>query len=526
MKAQLWRTLSIAAGVVLVLALLPLQLSYSQGSGRTFAETGKTVTGQFLAYWDAHGGLAQQGYPISDEMQEVSATDGKTYTVQYFERAVFEAHPEQQDPQFQVLLSLLGVAYYNQKYPSGAPGQTPNNEAGALLLPETGKRLGGRFKQYWEQHGGLMQQGYPISDEFTEVSTLDGKPYRVQYFQRAVFQYHPENAGTAYEVLLAQLGTYQYQAQYPPGAPPPATAQPTGPPTVEPAPPPAGTVTFVWRSTGDPGTPLRAPWSLTLAGNGHLLVLDKDNYRIVELTLDGQFVRAWGQLGTGEGQFMFGESGAGLAVDPQGNIYATDVTRIEKFDRNGQFLRQWSLPGASGGQPNPPGAIAVDSQGNIYVVDLYNQRLQKFDGNGRWLAQFGGEYLKDPITVGGLGVDNQDNVYVALYGACRVVKFDPSGQFLAQWGSAGPGPGQFNRPADVAVDSQGNVYVTEGTDTGGGNRRIDKFDSAGRVLAAWGTPGSGPGAVKWPVGIVVDRDGNVYVADGLDNSVKKYEQHP
>src|SRR5206468_3983407 len=55
--------------------------------------------------------------------------------------------------------------------------------------------------------GGLAQQGYPLSDEFTEISPQDGKPYTVQYFERAVFEYHPENKDTPYEVLLSQLGT-------------------------------------------------------------------------------------------------------------------------------------------------------------------------------------------------------------------------------------------------------------------------------------------------------------------------------
>src|SRR4026208_1062229 len=71
-----------------------------QGDSRTFPETGKTVKGVFLKYWNEHGGLSQQGFPISDEMQEVSDTDGKTYTVQYFERAVFEHHPAEK-PEFQ-----------------------------------------------------------------------------------------------------------------------------------------------------------------------------------------------------------------------------------------------------------------------------------------------------------------------------------------------------------------------------------------------------------------------------------------
>ena len=84
-------------------------------TSRTFKETGKTVSGRFLEYWDTHGGLAQQGLPLSGEIQEKSELDGKTYTVQYFERAVFEKHPENQPP-YDVLLSQLGTFRYKQKY--------------------------------------------------------------------------------------------------------------------------------------------------------------------------------------------------------------------------------------------------------------------------------------------------------------------------------------------------------------------------------------------------------------------------
>ena len=75
-----------------------------------------------------------------------------------------------------------------------------------LAFAETGHSVGGLFRTYWEQNGGLAQQGYPISDEFEETSILDGKKYTVQYFQRGVFELHTENAGTPYEVLLTQLG--------------------------------------------------------------------------------------------------------------------------------------------------------------------------------------------------------------------------------------------------------------------------------------------------------------------------------
>ncbi len=189
----------------------PVQITRAQEPSRTFAETGKTVKGKFLSYWEKNGGLAQQGYPISEELQEKSDTDGKTYMVQYFERAVFEAHPENTAPN-DVLLSLLGNFLYKEKYPNGEPNQKVSTD-NAVRFSQTGKSLGGKFRVYWEKNGGLAQQGYPISDEFQEKSDLDGKTYRVQYFERAVFEYHPENA-PPYDVLLSQLGTFQHKQKY------------------------------------------------------------------------------------------------------------------------------------------------------------------------------------------------------------------------------------------------------------------------------------------------------------------------
>ena len=78
---------------------------------------------------------------------------------------------------------------------------------------ETGHKICGKFLTYWDQHGGLAQQGYPISDEFVEVSDLNGQPYTVQYFERAVFELHPELAAPN-NVLLSQLGTFRYKATY------------------------------------------------------------------------------------------------------------------------------------------------------------------------------------------------------------------------------------------------------------------------------------------------------------------------
>lgn len=192
------------------------------GTGSQEFITGQRSSGIFLNYWLNHGGVLQQGYPISPVIGEQSDLNNQIYTVQYYERAVFEYHPEETDPQYKVLLSQLGTFQYRQKYPNGAPNQRANQDRGTLSFSQTGKKLGGSFLKYWQDHGGLAQNGYPLSDEFTEVSDLDGKPYTVQYFERSVFEWHPENA-PPYNVLLSQLGRYRWDDKYGTGTSPSAT---------------------------------------------------------------------------------------------------------------------------------------------------------------------------------------------------------------------------------------------------------------------------------------------------------------
>ncbi len=76
---------------------------------RFFPETGHSLNNAFLGYWNRYGGLAQFGYPMSEEQREVSLTDGKEHIVQYFERARFEFHPEYKGTTGEVLLGLLGA---------------------------------------------------------------------------------------------------------------------------------------------------------------------------------------------------------------------------------------------------------------------------------------------------------------------------------------------------------------------------------------------------------------------------------
>ena len=77
--------------------------------------------------------------------------------------------------------------------------------SGQRYFPETGHNLGGIFRAYWEQYGGLFIYGLPLTEEFAEKSSIDGKTYIVQYFERARFEFHPENTGKS-QVLLGLLG--------------------------------------------------------------------------------------------------------------------------------------------------------------------------------------------------------------------------------------------------------------------------------------------------------------------------------
>jgi Tol biopolymer transport system component len=239
------------------------------GTGtQTFPETKKTTTGLFLDYWTSNGMLAQQGFPLSEVMGEKSDLNGQVYTVQYFERAVFEYHPEITDPKYKVLLSQLGTFQYKKKYAQGAPGQIPDNSTGSRLFPETGKRIGGRFLEYWTQNGGLAQQGLPLSDPFMEKSETNGQTYMVQYFERAVFELHTENAKPN-DVLLSLLGVFQYKAKYQGGSPPQpqTTPQPTVLPT-QPAANPCDNVPATINTTITPNNCAKAGARFTFEGRG------------------------------------------------------------------------------------------------------------------------------------------------------------------------------------------------------------------------------------------------------------------
>ncbi|MDQ3928425.1 MAG: hypothetical protein M3328_04665, partial [Chloroflexota bacterium] len=169
-----------------------------------FLESGHTLGGAFRRYWETHGSVSKLGYPISEEVSEQNPLDGQVRTVQYFERAVLEHHPEFAGTQDEVMLAAVGLWVTKDRYfQQVAPFESTAERA---YFAETGHSVKEAFLRFWNQQGGLAAFGYPISEELPEISPADGKVYTVQYFERARFEWHPADAGTANEVQLGLIG--------------------------------------------------------------------------------------------------------------------------------------------------------------------------------------------------------------------------------------------------------------------------------------------------------------------------------
>ena len=153
------------------------------------------MRGRFLDQWQNFGGLAINGYPLTDERME-TLEDGKQYLVQWFERVRMEYHPENAPPN-DVLLGQFGRILH--------PADPPvAQQAGMTYFNVTGHNVNATFMAFWSANGGLPQFGYPLSELLSETLE-DGKAYQVQYFERARLELHPENQ-PPYDVLLGQFG--------------------------------------------------------------------------------------------------------------------------------------------------------------------------------------------------------------------------------------------------------------------------------------------------------------------------------
>jgi DNA-binding beta-propeller fold protein YncE len=261
------------------------------------------------------------------------------------------------------------------------------------------------------------------------------------------------------------------------------------------------------------GTGFNYPQTMCLGNDGDLYVANRGNennfgMRVNRIKVGGpgdeELLSEFCTYGEtdGHGVWPFG-----VAVDKNNNVFVTDEWKntVSVFDGDGKFVRKWGTTGSGPGELKGPSGIVCESNGNVIVVDSGNDRLQVFSPDGKVLAQCGhsgsgdGEFNKP----WGITLDKDSNIYVADWKNHRVQKWSPSGKYLSSIGEYGtlptpsnafavtylgpyissvpeseyPRAGVLNHPTDVAVDPDGDIYVTDW-----GNHRVCIFDSDGNAL--------------------------------------------
>ncbi|HMQ31783.1 MAG TPA: hypothetical protein PKD53_13735 [Chloroflexaceae bacterium] len=190
----------------------PLYVEYDPPvrGGRLFPATGHSLGGAFRTFWEARGGLARFGYPLTEELVVPEPGTGRPRTVQYFERARFEHFPELSGTPYEVQLTRLGeAALQREGLDWRALPYQPEESPECRRFPETGRRLCPPFLGAWEQAGGLDLVGLPLTEAFATTAADTGAPLTVQYFERARIEHHPRHAGTPAEIQLGLLGREQ-----------------------------------------------------------------------------------------------------------------------------------------------------------------------------------------------------------------------------------------------------------------------------------------------------------------------------
>ena len=261
------------------------------------------------------------------------------------------------------------------------------------------------------------------------------------------------------------------------------------------------------------GTGFNFPQTMCLGNNSDLYVANRGNentfaMRVNHIKIGGpgeeELLAEFATYGEGDGHSVWP---FGVAVGKNGDVYVTDEWKntVSVFDANGKFIRKWGSLGSGPGELKGPAGIVCEASGNVIVVDAGNNRLQVFTPEGKLLAQCGksgsgeGEFNKP----WGIALDKDGNIYVADWKNHRVQKLSPSGKFLMAIGKYGKVPvasnafavtylgpfisggletehvpaGVLNHPTGVAVDPDGDIYVTDW-----GNHRLCIFDNEGRPL--------------------------------------------
>jgi DNA-binding beta-propeller fold protein YncE len=223
-------------------------------------------------------------------------------------------------------------------------------------------------------------------------------------------------------------------------------------------------------------------------------------------------VAGWPQLPS---DYQFGQVSA-VATDSADRVFVFHRGKhpVMVFDRDGKFLRSWG-----DGLVKTAHGLRIDRDDNVWVTDIGHHLVRKFDANGKLLLTLGKkdepgathDQFNRPTDV---AVTASGEFYVADgYGNSRIVRFSKEGKYLMEWGKKGTGPGEFNLPHAICLDTQGRLYVGDRE-----NSRVQVFDAEGKFLAQWKEGGS-------PYGLFLTGDGRLLVADGRADWVMVLDRH-
>jgi len=215
----------------------------------------------------------------------------------------------------------------------------------------------------------------------------------------------------------------------------------------------------------------------------------------------------------------------GLAFDSKGNIYAADQAVGAIFIFSADPALKFNVQMIRNGKEAHFGLInglVLDDNDKLFVSDDNLHKVIVINQQHREETSFGADILVRP---GGMAIDTENRfLYVVDTGSDVVDVFDADTyKFLRRIGTPGKkhlltDPGNFALPTNVAVDKEGNVYVTDTL-----NNRVEVFDADGKFVSTFGKSGDGPGHFARPKGIAIDSDGHIWVVDAVQQRVQVFD---
>ena len=207
---------------------------------------------------------------------------------------------------------------------------------------------------------------------------------------------------------------------------------------------------------------------------------------------------------------------------------AADVSATNNLPNPYRLVEKWAqLP--AGVQWGQVIQVQPDAHGNVWVFHRSDPPILEFDASGKLLKSFGAGMF---VQAHGLTIDRKGDLWVTDAQAKdgkgqQVFKMSPDGKILMTLGKAGvagSAPDTFNGPCGVAIAANGDIFVADGHG-GDTNARIVKFSKTGKFIKEWGKKGSGPGEFDTPHSIVMDSQGRVFVADRGNSRIQIFDQN-